>query len=150
VTPLVGGPASRRRGRRGGYSYTVIVMCLSALILVSASLFTQASTHTLQYSALHSRHSKLREAAFGGVRWAARDAKLEGQGAGHAVLRLDGHVTVEVDYRRAVGESGSALSVTSVARMLDLVVTVRATCPEVEGDYRLGDFEVENGGAKAP
>lgn len=107
---------SRQRGaRRRGATFTFVCIIFSLLLLLGASIHLRTVTHVDGLSALQARRTVIREAAFGGLRWAGRDAATAAAAAGGATLHLAG-VDVRVEWKR--GDDG-VVQATSHARGAD-------------------------------
>lgn len=94
----------RGRSRRRGATFTFVCIVFSMLLLLGASIHLRSVTHVDGLSALQARRTIAREAAFGGLRWAARDAAgAAAVATGAATLHLAG-ADVQVEWRR--GDDG--------------------------------------------
>ena len=114
-----------RRASRRGSTFVVVALVVSTLILLSATMLVQATQNNLQLTALELRKSQMREAAFGGLRWASEAAKELPKGRATLSLR---QVTVEVDFAR--GQAGA--------------LTVKARCSNTSGEERTLDAELRS------
>lgn len=115
----------RRGARRRGATYTFLTIVFSMLLLGSATIFMGASVHAYQLAALHTRRAALREAAFGGLRWACSDVALVGSGTseGAGTLQLTGDVQVAVRWRRVALGADDVVATADVAGVEGLHVT---------------------------
>ncbi|MEZ6186067.1 MAG: hypothetical protein R3F62_13780 [Planctomycetota bacterium] len=126
------------RRRRGG-SYTVIVLASSILILATASVLMRSVGHTYSLTAMDSRRSRAREAAFSGLRWAQTHAERAGVETTQATLQL---ATGEVQVR--CERDGEGLEVVCTSRDLDLDYTLRARLDRAEGGgFAAGPYVLE-------
>lgn len=128
----------RARSRQRGGTFTFIVLATSTLFLVTASLLTDATRSTFALSAAQARITKVREAAFGGVRWAER-AALRGDAAKKGVLQLQG-VRVEVSY--SIDAKG-ALEVTSIGKGQERWLRIDARLNKAGASYALDTFSAK-------
>lgn len=130
----------RRAARRRGATYTLVIVASSFLILITGGLLLRSSGHVLEHSAYQSRTVQAREAAFAGVRWAARHAERGGDPEVQAALRLF-QADVTVDGRP--GATPRERRVSAKAVVLDVQSTVTARLAEVDGEWRLAAADVE-------
>lgn len=137
--------APGRASRRRGSSFTLVVVATSILILMTAALFVDASRLAFLRSVAETRRTSLREGAFAGVTWAARDAAASPEAAagGPAMIALGGGLDVEVSWERV----DAGLVVTSRARSFEgQEITLEARL-EPDGDgYTLRDLAVDRRG----
>lgn len=136
-------PGRSAARRRRGATFTMVALATGTLLLVSAGVFLRSAGQTVQLAGLEGRRSAAREAAFAGVAWAARDARVLGRTTGHGVLLLDQGRRVEVRYRPLDAASQDLTVVAEVATMPgDPPVVVVATLRRADaGDYVLSTLE---------
>lgn len=127
-------PLRARRARQRGSTYTMLVVASSFLIVITSSLLLQSSGHVLEHSAMQARGAQAREAAFAGVRWAARHADQSGAPEVEATLRLH---QVQVDVVGRPGGGPDERRVTSKAKAQGIEAEVTARLVRVEGAWRL-------------
>jgi hypothetical protein len=126
------------KNRRRGATFTVFVIVFSVVLLAGAATYVSASKQTLRRAAHELRTSRLREAAFTGVRWASRAAE-QGLAEGGAQYRLQS-ATVDVSFKRANVADGQILTVTSVAKGTERSLTCTATLRSVADRFQIETF----------
>lgn len=114
----------RRAARRRGATYTFLTVVFSMLLLGSATIFMGASVHAYELQALHGRRAALREAAFGGLRWAGADALVRaGAAEGGGTLQLAAGVEVTVRWRRVAQGADDVVATADVAGVESMHLT---------------------------
>ena len=115
---------SRRGSRRRGAINTFLTIIFSMLLLGSATIFMGASVHAFELQTLHARRAKLREAAFGGLRWAGADALARtGVAEGAGTVQLAGGVEVSVRWRRVAQGADDVVATADVAGVESMHLT---------------------------
>lgn len=136
---------ARRLASRRGSTFTAFVLVFSAVLLASAGLYVSTTRSLSAYAAHQATASRLREAAFGGVRW-AREAAARSGTRGRGAFSLDG-IEVEVRYapRPSPGAGDLPLAVRSVAREGSVALRVDAVLRARAGRFVLEDFRIAHG-----
>lgn len=133
---------SGRTSRRRGATFTLVALTTSTLLLVSAGVFLRSAGQTVELAGLQGRRSAAREAAFAGVRWAARDAAALQRTTGQGVLLLEQGRRVQVRYQPA---DPSSQDLTVIAEVVtspgDAPVIVVATLRRGDAGYVLARFD---------
>lgn len=133
---------SRRPTRRRGATFTLVALTTATLLLVSAGVFLRSAGQTVELAGLEGRRSAAREAAFAGVRWAARDAAALQRTTGQGVLLLDQGRRVQVRYQPVEPTSQDLTVVAEVATLPgDPPVIVVATLRGGDAGYVVVRFE---------
>ena len=118
----------------------MVVLGAAALIMVSASVYVEATHLGFQRQALTHHRSQAREGAFAGVQWARLNYGLTGDDHGQDRLELAGPVEVTISYQAGP----EALEVTVTARARGAVETLRARLePRGDDELYLAEFAFE-------
>jgi hypothetical protein len=131
--------ASKRKRR--GATFTLLVVVFSMVLLIGAGALVDTTKQTFTYAAYQGQSSRLREAAFAGVTWAATAAD-QGLAEGTASFKLSGPST-SVTFTRRITAQGPRLSVVSTATRLDRVLVVKAELRTVEDRFKLESFSID-------
>jgi hypothetical protein len=118
----------------------MVVLGATALIMVSASVYVDATRLSFDRQAMTHHRSQAREAAFAGVEWARLDHALSGRASGRGQIAMAGPAEVTVSY--AAGPE--ALDVTVTSRAREVVETLRAHLERKDGELLLIDYRFGN------
>jgi hypothetical protein len=124
--------------RRRGATFTIFVIIFAIVLLAGASAYVSTSRQTLLRAGFELRTSRLREAAFSGVRWASRAAS-QGLAEGSGRYELQG-ARVETTFRRVNAADGQTLVVTATATDAQRSMTCEATLRSVNDSFRIETF----------